>query len=792
MSQQPPLSSARLAASAGSPAAPCARRTRRVRSAPAPRRDGRRSHDTALALAVVSLVSLSACGGATPTAQTTAPKPAVAAASGADTNQPKARPLTYPKAKRGDTVDTYHGVQVPDPYRWLENPDAPASRSWIAAQNALFFGWLKRVPARNRVRKRLEHLWNYERYGVPRQLNGRYFFLKNNGLQNQSVLYVTESLGGEAKVLLDPNTLSKDGTVALKGAYFSKNGKHVAWQTAASGSDWTEIRIRDVATGKDLPDRVQWVKFSGAAWRKDGSGFYYSRYDAPKAGEALKGANYFQKLYFHKVGTAQDEDVLVYERKDHKDWGFSASVSDDDRWLVISVWRGASSRNQIFVQDLKPKAKRARRGATAPVRPLITGFEHEYDFVGSEGATLWFKTDDGADRSRVIAVDAHKPTSRKTVVPEHKETLKAVRLVGERFVCHYLKDAHSLVRLFTLKGAPDAKTPVLNLPALGTVHGFSGDRQDTETFFLFTSFTFPTTVYRYDFKTGVSTTFKQPKVDFDPGAYETRQVFVPSKDGTKVPVFLVWKKGLPKDGKRPVYLHAYGGFNISITPSFRVDRLQWVEMGGVYALANLRGGGEYGDPWHKAGMRDKKQNVFDDFAAVARWLVREGWTSPKRLAIGGGSNGGLLVGASITQHPELFGAALAGVGVMDMLRFHKWTIGWAWVPEYGTSDKAADFQWLRAYSPYHNAKPQAYPATLITTADHDDRVVPAHSFKFTAALQHAQRGPAPVFIRVETKAGHGAGKPTSKRIDEAADKWGFLIGVFGEDAFTLPSSPPAR
>ncbi|MCO4764403.1 MAG: S9 family peptidase [Myxococcales bacterium] len=767
----------------------------------------RRQIPAIVVTAVMLAASLAGCGGACGGESKCVSQAAAAKDRPARVTPKKSALIT---ARRGSVTDTYHGTKVADPYRWLENPDSKESRTWIDAQNAAFSGWLGKVGARKGIRHRLESLWNYERYGVPTQRNGRYFYLKNNGLQNQSVLYVADKLGAPGRVILDPNTLSKDGTVALKGAYFTKDGKHVAYQIAASGSDWTEIKVRDVATGKDLPDHIKWVKFSGASWRKDGSGFFYSRYDAPKRGEKLKGVNYFQKLYFHKIGTTQDQDKLIYERKDHKDWGFSGSVSDDDKWLIVSVWKGASSRNQVFLaalpstskkvkksrrkkQKQKKKKKKKRANKTGPnvVRELLTGFEHEYRFIGSEGSRLWFRTNDGAERGRVIEVDAVHRLKKdwKTLIPEQKETLRSVRLVGDRFICHYLKDARSLVRMFDTKGQADAKSPILKLPAIGTAWGFSGDRKDTETFFAFTSFTFPTTIYRYDFKTGKATVFKQPKVDFKPAEYVTKQVFVPSKDGTKVPVFLVYKRNLKKDGKRPVYLHAYGGFNISLTPSFRVDRLQWVEMGGVYALANLRGGGEYGNAWHKAGMRGKKQNVFDDFSSVAKWLVKDGWTTPKRLAIGGGSNGGLLVGASITQHPELFGAALPAVGVMDMLRFHKWTIGWAWVPEYGSSDDKDAFAWLHAYSPYHNAKPAKYPATLVTTADHDDRVVPAHSFKFAAALQYAQKGPAPVFIRIETKAGHGAGKPTSKRIDEAADKWSFLVGVFGKQWFSLPQQP---
>ncbi len=716
-------------------------------------------------LVVGGLLAMTAtCGGTgTPPPTPAAKAPPAKVAKTASPATP-----TYPTARRGDQVDDYHGTKVADPYRWLEDPDSPETRTWIAAQNKITEAHLAAQPAREGIRKRLTELWNYERFSAPRQVAGRYFYARNDGLQNQAVLWVSKGLKGEPRVLLDPNKLSADGTTSLKRTAVSKDGKRLAYQVSKAGSDWVEIKVRDVDTGLDLPDHLRWVKFSGMSWRKDGSGFYYSRYDAPDEKTALRSVNYFQKLYFHKLGTRQDADVLVYERKDHKDWGFAGVVGDDDRYLVILVWRGAESKNQVFVRDLK-----SRKARTVE---LITGFEHEFDFIGNDGRKLWFKTDHKAPRGRVVQIDLRKPAEKhwKEVIGETKETLRSVSLVGDRLVCSYLKDARSEIRIHTVKGKLDK---VLTLPGIGSAWGFSGKRADRETFYLFTGFIWPSTAFRYDFKTGKSEIFKQPKVDFDASRYETKQVFYPSKDGTRIPMFLVHRKGLKLDGSHRVYMHAYGGFNIALTPSFKVKRLAWLELGGIYAMPNLRGGGEYGEAWHKAGMLGKKQNVFDDFIAAAEWLVAKGYTTRKKLAIGGGSNGGLLVGACMVQRPELFGAVLAAVGVMDMLRFHKWTIGWAWVPEYGTSDKPDDFKWLYAYSPYHNLKPASYPATLITTADHDDRVVPAHSFKYTAALQHNQRGPAPTLIRIETKAGHGAGKPTSKRIEEAADRWAFLDGA---------------
>ena len=715
-------------------------------------------------LVIIAALLVSSCGSGP--AQT----PTTATPVAAQPAPPAAPAYTYPKARRGDQVDDHHGTRVADPYRWLEDPDAAETRTWIAAQNKLTQGVLGSIPARERIRSRLSKLWNYERFGTPRQVKGRYFYFKNDGLQNQSVLYIADSLDGKPRVLLDPNTLSEDGTTALKHSKLNKKGSLLAYQVSKAGSDWVEIRVRDVKTGKDLEDRVRWVKFSGISWARNGKGFYYSRYDAPEQKTALRKANYFHKLYFHKVGTDQDKDVLVYERKDQKKWGYGGTVTDDGRYLIIHVWRGAESKNQIFIKDLKRKR--------AKLVELIQGFANEFDFVGSQGKRFWFKTDDSAPRGRLVEINLRKPERKhwKEVIGQRDETLRSVQLVGDRFVASYLKDARSAVMLFDTRGKLEKELP---LPALGSVWGFSGDRKDKETFYLFTSFLYPTTIYRYDFKTGESSVFRQPKVAFDTSNYVTRQVFYKSKDGTRVPMFLVHRKGLKMDGNNPVYMHAYGGFNISLTPSFKVRRLAWLEMGGIYAQPNLRGGGEYGEAWHKAGMMGNKQNVFDDFIAAAQWLVKEGYTRAEKLAIGGGSNGGLLVGACMTQRPELYGAVLAAVGVMDMLRFHKWTIGWAWVPEYGTADKAADFKWLHAYSPYHNLKPNKYPATMVTTADHDDRVVPAHSFKFAAQLQQSQKGAAPTIIRIETKAGHGAGKPTSKRIEEAADRWAFLVKALG-------------
>nr|WP_041569579.1 prolyl oligopeptidase family serine peptidase [Chloracidobacterium thermophilum] len=680
-------------------------------------------------------------------------------------------PIVYPPSKKVEQVDDYHGIKVADPYRWLEDADSPETKAWVEAQNKVTFGFLESIPERARLRERLTQLWNYEKFGVPFREGDRYFFTRNDGLQNQSVLYVGRTPDDpQARVLLDPNTLSADGTVALTNYAVSDDGKLLAYGLATAGSDWNEWRVRNVETGEDLPDRLQWVKFSGASWTKDGRGFFYSRYDEPKEGNLLQSTNYYQKLYYHRVGTPQSADELVYERRDHKEWGFGGYVTDDGRYLGIVVTMGTSPKNLFFYKDLtNPEAK---------VVELIPDFIADFTPVGNDGTTFYFRTDWEAPRGRLIAIDATRPerANWREIIPQSRDTLEAVRWVGGRFIALYLSDAKTQVRMFDREGK---FVQEIALPGIGTAVGFGGKPEATETFYAFTSFTQPTSIYRYDFATGKSTLLRQPKVAFDPGAYVTQQVFYKSKDGTRIPMFIVHRKGLKQDGKNPTLLYGYGGFNISLTPSFSPARIAWLEMGGVLAIPNLRGGGEYGEEWHQAGTKLKKQNVFDDFIAAAEWLIREKYTQPARLAIQGGSNGGLLVGACMTQRPELFGAALPAVGVLDMLRFNKFTIGWAWESDYGSPQNPEEFKALYAYSPLHNLKPGTrYPATLITTADHDDRVVPAHSFKFAAALQAAHKGDAPVLIRIETRAGHGAGKPTSKLIEETADVWAFLVRTF--------------
>lgn len=681
---------------------------------------------------------------------------------------PDSNTFNYPVARKIDCVETYHGIEVADPYRWLEDPDSEETREWIDAQNRLTFGYLEDIPERESIKQRLRQLWDYEKFGTPSKRGDRYFYFKNDGLQNQSVLYKLDSLDGEPQVLLDPNQLSEDGTVALSGLAITDDGKFMAYALSESGSDWKTWHVRDVETGGDLSDRLQWSKFSGASWTKDSQGFYYSRYDAPDESRKYEGVNYFQKLYYHHLGTSQSEDTLVYHRPDQKEWGFSGEVTDDGKYLIISVWQGTDPKNLVFYQDLSQP--------NAPVIELIDEFEAEYSFIGNEDTTFWFRTDADAPRGRVIAIDITTAESRE-VIPEAEETLEGVGLLNHQFVADYLKDARSQIKIFHLDGRFAREVP---LPGLGSVGGFGGKREDTETFYSFTSFTVPTTIYRYDMTTGESTLFRQPNVDFNPDHYEIRQIFYSSKDGTRVPMFVAHRRDIAIDGNNPAYLYGYGGFTISLTPYFSLSNLVWMEMGGVLAIPNLRGGGEYGEQWHQAGAKLNKQNVFDDFIAAAEWLIANQYTSSQKLAIAGGSNGGLLVGACMTQRPDLFAAALPAVGVLDMLRFHKFTIGWAWTSDFGSPDDPEEFKALYAYSPLHNLNSgTAYPTTLITTADHDDRVVPAHSFKFAAALQEAHAGDNPVFIRIETKAGHGAGKPTAKIIEELADKWAFLVRVLG-------------
>jgi prolyl oligopeptidase len=673
--------------------------------------------------------------------------------------------LTYPQPRRGDQVDDYHGTKVADPYRWLEDTDSAETHAWVESENKVTFGYLEKIPYRQAIRDRLTKLWNYERYTVPSQHGGRYFFLHNTGLQNQNVLLVAESLNAEPRVLLDPNLLSTDGTVALADTEISDDGKLMAYAIATSGSDWTEWHVRDIDTGKDLSDDLKWVKFSGASWTKDNKGFYYSRYDEP-TGATMRDTNYFQKLYYHRLGTAQSEDKLIYERPDNKEMGFGGSVTDDGHYLIIHVWQGTSPKNRLYYKDLTQP--------DSPVVKLLDDFDAQYSFIDNDGPVFWFQTDFDAPRGRLIAIDTRHPerATWKTLVPQGVDKLEFANVVNNSFLLGYLKDARTEVRVHDLTGA---HLRDVDLPGIGTASGFGGKRKDKETFYVFTSFTSPNTVYRYDPIAGKSSVYRQPKVDFDASRYETKQVFYNSKDGTRVPMFLTYKKGIKLDGQNPVLLYAYGGFDISLTPFFSVPNVVWLEMGGVYAQPNLRGGGEYGEEWHQAGMKLKKQNVFDDFIGAAEWLIANKYTSTPKLAIRGGSNGGLLIGACLTQRPDLFGAALPEVGVMDMLRFHKFTIGWAWTSDYGSSDDPTEFKALYAYSPLHNLKPGTkYPPTLIATSDHDDRVVPGHSFKFAATMQNDQAGPAPVLIRIEVKAGHGAGKSIAKLIDETADTWAFV------------------
>ncbi len=679
-------------------------------------------------------------------------------------------PPVYPVTRTVDQVDDYHGVSVKDPYRWLEDANSADTKAWVEAENKVTFGYLEKLPGRDAIKKRLTKLWNYEKFSMPSKQGGRYFWSKNDGLQNQYVLYVAEGLDKEPRVLLDPNKLSKDGTVALSGTSVSEDGKYLAYAISEAGSDWQVWHVRDIDTGKDLPDLIRWCKFTGATWTKDSKGFFYGRYDEPKPGEALQQQNYFKKIYYHKLGDDQSKDTLVYERPDHKDWGFGTSITEDGKYLLVYVSEGTERKNRIFYKDLT--------NPDATMVEWLDKADASYSVVENEGSVFYVVTDKDAPRKRVVAVDIHKPSEWKEVIPQQEEVLQGINLLGDEFFTTYLKDAKTQVRVYGIDGAFKRE---IALPGIGSAGGFGGKRDYTETFYSFSSYTVPPTIYRYDVKTGASTVYKQPKVDIHPDDYETKQVFFNSKDGTRVPMFLTYKKGMKLDGNNPTYLYAYGGFNSSLTPGFSVSAMTWMEMGGIYAVANLRGGGEYGQAWHDAGKKLKRQNVFDDFIAAAEYLIQEKYTSSSKLAIAGGSNGGLLVGACMTQRPDLYGAAVPAVGVMDMLRFNKFTIGWAWESDYGSPQNPDEFKALYAYSPYHNLKPGTrYPATLVTTSDHDDRVVPAHSFKFAAALQaaQAQDGP-PTLIRIETRAGHGAGKPTAKVIEEVADIYAFVRNALG-------------
>ncbi len=693
------------------------------------------------------------------------------------------RMYKYPAARLGEQVDNYHGTRVPDPYRWLEDPDSPESRAWIEAENEITNSYLADIPARAKLQKRLTQLWDFEKYGVPAERGGNYLFSKNNGLQNQSVLYVAAELDRQGQLtkvheVLDPNKLSADGTVALSGYELSDNGKLLAYGLSSAGSDWQVWKVRNVETAEDLKDQIDWVKFSGASWTADNQGFFYSRYDEPDEANKFVDTNYYQKLYYHRLGTPQSDDTLVYQRHDQKEWGFGGEVSEDGKYLVITVTHGTERKNGVFYLSLEGFRGDKNKDYAPDVQELLSEFDAQYTFIGNDGTQLWFLTDDQAPRYRVVGIDIKKPARAhwQEIIAQADDTLEGVSVVGERFVALYLKDARSQVSIFDFAGHFERE---LSLPGLGTAIGFTGQRDDTETFYAYTSFNTPATIYRYDFKSEQSEIVHRPELPFRPDDYVTEQVFYESKDGTRIPMFISHRKGLKPSADTPTLLYGYGGFNVPLTPSYSVSNLVWMEMGGIFAMPNLRGGGEYGREWHEAGMKLRKQNVFDDFISAAEWLIQNGTTSTRKLAISGRSNGGLLVGACLTQRPDLFGATLPGVGVLDMLRFHKFTIGWAWVSDYGSAEDPADFKAIFAYSPLHNIKPgTSYPPTLITTADHDDRVVPAHSFKFAATLQAAQGGPAPILIRIDTKAGHGAGKPTAKLIDEAADTLAFLVKTF--------------
>jgi prolyl oligopeptidase len=689
-----------------------------------------------------------------------------------------AAPLSYPQTRKTEQVDTYHGQRVADPYRWLEDDNSAETKAWVQAQNQLTDAYLAAMPQREPVRKLYTQLYNFEKIGVPFKEGGRYFWTRNDGLQQQSVLYTARRLDDKPAVALDPNSFSKDGTVALTGVKPSPDGRLLAYGVAVGGSDWQRWQVRELATGRDLADKIEWVKFSSAAWTPDGKGFFYSRYDAPAPGAALTGANYFQKLYYHRIGTPQSADTLVMENPAEKTWGFGAEISDDGRYALINVWKGSGRKNGLLLLPLKDGGF-----ASGTPRTLTLDFDATYDPVALVGNTLFVRSDKDAPRGRLMATDITAagpagPTQWRTVVAESADaTLTNASGVAGRFLLQYLRDASTLVRMHAADGALLGEVA---LPGVGTASGFAGKWQDGETFFSYASLNAPAEVHRLEPASGKTTLFKRAATAFPAEEFVTERHFVTSKDGTRFPVFIAHKKGLKLDGTNPTLLYGYGGFNVPMTPGYSVTAATWMRMGGVYVLAAIRGGGEYGAAWHEAGTKLKKQNVFDDFIAAAEWLIAKQYTQPAKLAINGGSNGGLLVGAVLNQRPELFGAAVPQVGVMDMLRYHKFTIGWAWANDYGTADDAEQFRALQAYSPLHSIRSQRlYPPVLVTTADHDDRVVPAHSFKYAAALQAADTGPAPTLIRIETSAGHGAGKPTSKIIEERADILAFIARAFG-------------
>ena len=674
------------------------------------------------------------------------------------------RTLHYPETRMGDVVDNYFGVEVSDPYRWLEDDNSVETKAWVIAQNEVTFGYLGRIPYRRKINDRLTSLWNHERYSTPWREGDYYFYFKNDGTQNQSVLYARKGLDGESRVFLDPNEMSDEGIISLGRMSVSNDNKYMAYSISKGGSDWNEIFVKEIETGKELDDHIKWVKFSNISWQ--GDGFYYSRYDEPAPGEELSGANEFHKVYYHRLGTSQEEDKLIHYNPDHPRRNYGVGSTHDERFVILSESQSTSG-NAIYVKDNTKSGNGFKK--------IIDGFDYTNSVIDHIDGRLLVITNHSAPRYRAVSIDPANPapSNWREIIPENEHVLRGIRLIGGKIISTYLQDAHSRAYIHSLDGAREAE---IKLPAPGSLGGFSGKKDDNIAFFSFTSFTYPSTIFKFDVRTNEYEPYFKSDVEFDPEDYETRQVFYTSKDGTKVPMFIVHKKGVELDGNNPTLLYGYGGFNASMTPGFSVSRLILLENGGIYAMANLRGGGEYGREWHEAGKQLNRQNVFDDFIAAAEFLIEEGYTSSEKLAIQGGSNGGLLVGAAMTQRPELFKVAFPAVGVLDMLRYHLFTIGWAWANDYGTSDEEVHFHNLYSYSPLHNLKQGVhYPATLITTADHDDRVVPAHSFKFAAELQRRHEGDNPVLIRIDVDAGHGAGKPMSKIIEEQTDIWSFMF-----------------
>jgi prolyl oligopeptidase len=685
--------------------------------------------------------------------------------------------LAYPETRRVEVVDDYHGIKVPDPYRWLEADvrESEEVAAWVVAQNKVARAYLDAIPIREKIEARLRELWNYERLSAPFVEGGRYFYTKNDGLQNQSVLYVADKYDAPGRVLVDPNKWSEDGTISMRSTSVSEDGRLLAYSRSEAGSDWQQIFVLDIDSGELRPDRIDWVRFGGVAWNKAGTSFYYSRYPEPAPGEKFQRVALNQMIYFHKLGSEQSDDVLIYRRPDHPDWSFGAGPTDDGKYLVLSISRSTDPQNQVYVRP-------ADAAADAAWTELIGDFENEFSFIGNDGPKFYFLTDLAAPTKRVVMMDINRPgrDHLTEIVPAAKGTLDSASVLSGKLILQYMEDVRPHVRVFDLAGKPPGE---VQLPGFGSVGGFGGDQDDIETFYTFTSYNTPPSIYRYDVKTGESKFVRRPNVPLDPDQFAVEQVFYRSKDGTRIPMTLAFRKDLPRDRPQPTLLYGYGGYNISLTPGFSTDYAAWMELGGVLAVANLRGGGEYGEDWHLAGKTLKKQNVFDDFISAAEYLIAEKRTSREKLAIMGGSNGGLLVGAVMTQRPDLFGACIPMVGVMDMLRFHKFTAGQFWRDEYGSADDADEFKALIAYSPYHNAKEgMKYPPTLITTADTDDRVVPMHSFKFGAAMQRAQAGDAPILLRIESRAGHGSGTPISKQIEFTADRWAFLVKTLGMEA----------